>query len=211
MKKKRKVKPIQKTKIVVPIAIIIVATIVGATYYFTSIQSSIEITSGNEEVAVIDTNYGRIVFKFYSNEAPKTVLNFKKLASSGFFDNTLFHRVIPHFIIQGGDPNTKTRDRSQYGLGSPGYTIPAEFNFHKHVRGAVSMARGQDPDSAGSQFFIVVEDAPHLDGQYTVFGQVIEGMNVVDKIVNLPRDERDIPLQDVVVEKVYITTMPVTD
>ena len=146
-----------------------------------------------EEVAVIETNFGRIIFRFLPIRAPKTVENFKKLANEKFFDGTKFHRVIPHFMIQGGDPNSKGSDRSTYGMGGPGYSIKAEFNDTHHGRGIVSMARSSDPDSAGSQFFIMVADAPFLDHQYSSFGVVVQGMDVVDKIVNLPRDANDDP------------------
>ena len=157
-----------------------------------------------EDVAVLKTSMGTIVFKFYEKDAPKHVANFKKLANSGFYDGTTFHRVIPGFMIQGGDPNSKDADRSNDGLGGSGTNVPAEFNANKHLRGTVSMARAQDPNSASSQFFICVKPTPFLDGQYSVFGQVLEGMDVVDKIVAVPRDARDNPLDKVVMEKVTI-------
>jgi len=157
-----------------------------------------------EDVAVLKTSMGTIVFKFYEKDAPKHVANFKKLASSGFYDGTTFHRVIPGFMIQGGDPNSKDADRSNDGLGGSGTNVAAEFNANKHLRGTVSMARAQDPNSASSQFFICVKPTPFLDGQYSVFGQVLEGMDVVDKIVAVPRDARDNPLDKVVMEKVTI-------
>lgn len=147
-----------------------------------------------QDVAVLDTNLGTIVIAFYPDKAPGHVKNFETLAKKGFYDGTKFHRVIPGFMIQGGDPNTKTDNRSSYGQGGPGYTINQEFNDISHKRGIVSMARTSDPNSAGSQFFIVVKDSPFLDKQYTVFGHVIEGMDVADKIVNLPRDPGDDPL-----------------
>ncbi len=153
---------------------------------------------------VIDTNFGKIVIEFFPEDAPKTVENFVKLAKSSFYDGMLFHRVIPGFMIQGGDPNTKSNNRRAWGTGGPGYTIKAEFNSRSHERGIVSMARAQDPDSAGSQFFIVVKDSKFLDKQYTVFGKVVEGMDVADKIVNLKRDGNDAPLQDAKMNKVYI-------
>jgi peptidyl-prolyl cis-trans isomerase B (cyclophilin B) len=132
--------------------------------------------------------------RFFPDKAPKHVENFIKLAKSGFYDKTIFHRVIPGFMIQGGDPNTKDeKDKSRYGTGDPGYKVKAEFNDRPHVRGKVSMARAQDPDSAGSQFFIVVKDSPSLNGKYTVFGEVVKGMEVADKIVAQPRDSRDNP------------------
>ena len=127
--------------------------------------------------------------------APETVRSFEKLARDGFYDGTLFHRVIPGFMIQGGDPNTKTDNKGSWGTGGPGYAIKAEFNSRSHRRGIVSMARAQDPDSAGSQFFIVTSDSPFLDRQYTVFGQVTDGMDVADKIVSLQRDGNDCPLE----------------
>src|SRR5262247_3038101 len=146
--------------------------------------------------AIIKTKFGDIHIKFYPEAAPKHVQNFIKLAKSGFYDGTIFHRVIPGFMIQGGDPNTKDeKDKSRYGMGGPGYTVKAEFNDRPHVRGTVSMARSPDPDSAGSQFFIVVKDSPSLDGKYTVFGEVVKGMEVADKIVSQPRDARDNPLE----------------
>ena len=146
--------------------------------------------------AIINTNLGNIQFELLSDVAPETVRNFIKLAESGFYDGTLFHRVIPKFMIQGGDPNTKESDKSTWGTGGPGYNIKAEFNSRSHLRGIVSMARSSDPDSAGSQFFIVTGDSTFLDREYTVFGQVVDGMEVADKIVNLPRDGNDCPLQE---------------
>ena len=146
--------------------------------------------------AVVNTNLGNIQFELLSDIAPETVRNFIKLTKSGFYDGTLFHRVIPKFMIQGGDPNTKESDKSTWGTGGPGYNIKAEFNSRSHLRGIVSMARSTDPDSAGSQFFIVTSDSTFLDKQYTVFGEVTEGMEVADKIVNLPRDGNDCPKQE---------------
>jgi len=145
----------------------------------------------------IETNFGKISFKLLSELAPETVRNFEKLSRDGFYDGTLFHRVIPGFMIQGGDPNTKTDNKSSWGMGGPGYNIKAEFNSRSHLRGIVSMARSQDPDSAGSQFFIVTSDSTFLDRQYTVFGEVTEGMDVADKIVNLERDGNDCPLEKI--------------
>jgi len=145
--------------------------------------------------ANIETSFGKISFKLIPESAPETVRNFEKLAREGFYDGTLFHRVIPGFMIQGGDPNTKTDNKGSWGMGGPGYNIKAEFGSRSHLRGIVSMARSQDPDSAGSQFFIVTADSTFLDRQYTVFGEVTEGMDVVDKIVNLKRDDNDCPLE----------------
>ena len=146
--------------------------------------------------AIIETNLGTIVFKLLPDLAPETVRNFEKLARDGFYNGTLFHRVIPGFMIQGGDPNTKTGNKSTWGTGGPGHTIKAEFSSRSHHRGIVSMARAQDPNSAGSQFFIVTTDSTFLDRQYTVFGEVIEGMDVADKIVSLQRDRNDCPLEE---------------
>ena len=145
----------------------------------------------------IKTNFGNIAFKLLPELASETVRNFEKLAKDGFYDGTLFHRVIPGFMIQGGDPNTKTDNKGSWGMGGPGYNIKAEFNSRSHLRGIVSMARSQDSDSAGSQFFIVTTDSAFLDRQYTVFGEVTEGMDVADKIVNLQRDGNDCPLEKV--------------
>ena len=145
--------------------------------------------------ANIETNFGKISFKLLPELAPETVRNFEKLARDGFYDETLFHRVIPGFMIQGGDPNTKTDNKGSWGMGGPGYNIKAEFSSRSHLRGIVSMARYQDPNSAGSQFFIVTADSAFLDRQYTVFSEVTEGMDVADKIVNLERDGNDCPLE----------------
>ena len=144
----------------------------------------------------IETNYGKILFKLLPDLAPETVRNFEKLAKSGFYNGTLFHRVIPGFMIQGGDPNTKNSDKSSWGTGGPGYMVKAEFNSRSHLRGVISMARSTDPNSAGSQFFIVTADSTFLNGQYTAFGEVTEGMDVADKIVNLQRDNNDCPLEE---------------
>ena len=146
-----------------------------------------------QEIAVIETKFGKIEIQFFEDKAPGHVKNFKDLAKKGFYDGTIFHRVIPGFMIQGGDPNTKSDDRSNHGMGGPGYSIKAEFNDTLHKRGILSMARSQDPNSAGSQFFIVVKDSAFLDGQYTAFGKVLSGMTVADQIVNAPRDRRDNP------------------
>ena len=148
------------------------------------------------EEITIKTNFGNIKFSLLPELAPETVRSFSKLVESEFYNGTLFHRVIPGFMIQGGDPNTKNPDKSVWGQGGPGYNLKAEFNSRSHLRGIVSMARAADPDSAGSQFFIVTSDSTFLDKQYTVFGEVIEGMDVADKIVNLPRDGNDCPEQE---------------
>jgi len=155
---------------------------------------------------VIKTNFGSIKFGLLSELAPETVRNFVTLAKNGIYDGTLFHRVIPGFMIQGGDPNTKDPNKkSQWGMGGPGHSIKAEFSSRSHLEGIVSMARANDPDSAGSQFFIVTSDSTFLDRQYTVFGEVIDGMEVADKIVNLPRDGNDCPEQEVKILEVTIS------
>jgi len=156
------------------------------------------------ETGIIETTMGNIEIEFFEDKAPGHVKNFKDLAQKGFYNGTTFHRVIPGFMIQGGDPNTKSEDRSNHGMGSPGYTIKAEFNDTPHDRGILSMARAQDPDSAGSQFFIVVKDSHFLDGQYTVFGKVKSGLDVADKIVNAARDSRDNPKERIEMKSVTI-------
>jgi peptidyl-prolyl cis-trans isomerase B (cyclophilin B) len=145
--------------------------------------------------AIIETKFGEIELEFLGDKAPGHVKNFLDLARKGFYDGTTFHRVIPGFMIQGGDPNTKDAKapRSQHGTGGPGYNVKAEFNDTPHKRGVLSMARANDPDSAGCQFFICVKDSGFLDRQYTAFGRVVKGMEVADKIVNAPRDGRDNP------------------
>ena len=158
-----------------------------------------------KEIAVIETNLGKIEVEFFEDKAPGHVKNFKDLAKKGFYDGVTFHRVIPGFMIQGGDPNTKKNDRSNHGMGGPGYSIKAEFNDTLHKRGVLSMARSQDPNSGGSQFFIVVEDSNFLDGKYTAFGRVLSGMSVADTIVNVPRDPKDNPNKRVEM-KVKITS-----
>ncbi len=141
--------------------------------------SDVKVTG--KEVAVITTPKGVIKFEFYSDDAPNHVASFIELARVGFYDGTTFHRVEPGFVIQGGDPNTKTGNGAA-GTGGPGYNLKAEFNSRPHLDGTVSMARSQNPDSAGSQFYICLGAQPFLDGQYTVFGQVLEGMDVVKAI-----------------------------
>ena len=160
-----------------------------------------------KEIAVISTKFGDISLEFFDELAPKHVESFKLHAQNDYYNGTIFHRVIPGFMIQGGDPLTRSKDRSRHGTGGNAakyfgvgresepntWDLPAEFSSRTHSRGILSMARSQDPDSGGSQFFICVADAPFLNGQYTVFGRVIKGMDVVDQIVNAPRDQRDNP------------------
>jgi cyclophilin family peptidyl-prolyl cis-trans isomerase len=131
---------------------------------------------------------GDITVELFPDKAPKTVHNFDSLVAIKFFDGTAFHRVIDNFMIQGGDPNSKSKPKNTWGMGDPSQTkVPAEFNDTKHIRGVISMARSNDPNSASSQFFIMHGDAPHLDGQYTAFGKVIDGIGVVDDVVAQPK------------------------
>lgn len=159
----------------------------------------------NPIVTIQMKNGGVIKAELYPEIAPNTVNNFISLIDKGFYDGVIFHRVIPGFMIQGGDPDGN-------GMGGPGYSIKGEFsrngfkNELKHKRGVLSMARTMDPNSAGSQFFIMVQDAPHLDDQYASFGKVIEGMETADEIVNAKRDWDDKPYEDQVMEKVTVET-----
>ena len=145
------------------------------------------------DIAVIETNLGTIKFELLGDKAPKHVANFEKLAEAGFYDGTKFHRVIPGFMIQGGDPNSRGTDRGTMGQGGPSWTVKDEFNDTKFERGIVGMAKTAAPDSAGSQFYIMVAPAPFLNNKYTAFGKVTDGMDVADKIVALPRDSNDNP------------------
>jgi peptidyl-prolyl cis-trans isomerase B (cyclophilin B) len=163
----------------------------------------------NPIVTIEMENGGIIKAELYPKVAPNTVRNFISLINKGFYDGLIFHRVIPGFVIQGGDPNGT-------GTGGPGYSIKGEFSSNgfkndlKHSRGVLSMARSAMPDSAGSQFFIMVADSPHLDGQYAAFGKVIEGMAVVDEIVNVETNANDKPLKDQKMKKVTVETFGVT-
>jgi peptidyl-prolyl cis-trans isomerase B (cyclophilin B) len=178
--------------------------------------SEAAISEGPHDVAVFDIrDLGVIRIELLAEVAPKTVANFEKLASEGFYDGTQFHRVIPGFMVQGGDPNTKLEDPRQYGRGGPGYTIEDEHSALPHTRGMVSMANTGAPDSGGSQFFILHGDAGHLDGRHSIFGRVVEGMDVVDAVVALPRDDagrfgpRNRPYpKGAVVESVVIEVAP---
>jgi peptidyl-prolyl cis-trans isomerase B (cyclophilin B) len=143
--------------------------------------------NSSNEVAVIKTSEGEMVVQFWTDAAPNTIENFKKLARQGFYDGTIFHRIVKDFMIQGGDPNSKDPAKeNSYGQGGPDYKIKAEFNDHPHDRGVISMARGPDPDSAGSQFFLCLAPVHRLDHQYTTFGKLIKGDDVLDKIGNTP-------------------------
>jgi peptidyl-prolyl cis-trans isomerase B (cyclophilin B) len=149
--------------------------------------------------ATVTTKLGKFVVKFFPDLAPLHVKNFITLAEAGFYNGTPFHRIIPGFMIQGGDPNGT-------GMGGPGYTIEAEFTTKKkHTAGILSMARSGNPNSAGSQFFVMVANAPHLDGQYSIFGEVVEGMDVINKIVASPRDRNDRPFERIDMTEVKVT------
>ena len=156
-----------------------------------------EPTTGEEAPHVLlKTKFGEMEMVLFPDLAPKHVESFLKLVKSGYYNGTIFHRILPGFMIQGGDPLTKDpANKNKYGTGGPGYTLPAEFSKVMHEKGVLSAARTQDPNSAGSQFFIMVAKAPHLDGQYTVFGEVVKGVEVAETIVNQPRDLRDNPVE----------------
>jgi peptidyl-prolyl cis-trans isomerase B (cyclophilin B) len=166
--------------------------------------------NSSNEVAVIKTSEGEMVVQFWTDAAPNTIDNFKKLAHQGFYDSTIFHRIIRDFMIQGGDPNSKDPAKeNSYGQGGPGYKIKAEFNDHSHNRGVISMARAADPNSAGSQFFICLAPIRRLDHQYTTFGKLIKGDEVLEKIGNTPvernaQGETSKPTKRVVLESVKI-------
>ena len=162
----------------------------------------------DDKLVILHTNLGQIVIEFFPNDAPNHVANIIKLTENGFYDNTIFHRIIPGFMIQGGDPNTKDTNTSNWGTGGPGYSVNSEFNTIMHNRGIVSMARSTDPNSAGSQFFIVHKDSNFLDQQYTVFGRIAtqESFETLDKIASVTTGDKDIPLNT---EQVKITKMEV--
>jgi peptidyl-prolyl cis-trans isomerase B (cyclophilin B) len=167
-------------------------------------------TNSSNEVAVIKTSEGDMVIQFWTDAAPNTVENFKKLTRQGFYDGTTFHRIVKGFMIQGGDPNSKDPAKeNSYGQGGPGYNVKAEFNDHSHDLGVISMARSQDPDSAGSQFFICLGPVHRLDHQYTTFGKLIKGQDVLEKIgeIEVARNsmgEPSKPTKRVVIESIKI-------
>lgn len=157
---------------------------------------------------ILETGYGTIEIKLFDDDAPVHSENFRKLVVQDFYDSLQFHRIVPGFVIQGGDPNTRTPNKLSYGEGGPGYTLPAEIG-KPHLRGSVGMAREGDEvnpqrRSSGSQFYICIQNLPRLDGKYTVFGEVVKGMDVVEKISQLPRDERDVPSKPVYILKAYL-------
>lgn len=166
--------------------------------------------NSSSEVAVIKTSEGDMVVQFWTDAAPNTIENFKKLARQGFYDGTIFHRIVKEFMIQGGDPNSKDPAKEDsYGEGGPDHNIKAEFNDHPHERGVISMARGPDPDSAGSQFFICLAPVHRLDHQYTTFGKLSKGDDVLEKIGDTPvtknsRGEQSKPTKRVVIQSVKI-------
>ena len=166
--------------------------------------------NSSNEVAVIKTSEGDMVVQFWTDAAPKTIENFKKLARQGFYNGTIFHRIVKGFMIQGGDPNSKDPAKeNSYGQGDPGYKIKAEFNDHPHDRGVLSMARSSDPDSAGSQFFICLGPVHRLDHQYTTFGKLIKGDDVLEKIGNTAvernaQGEPSKPTKRIVINKIDI-------
>ena len=188
------------------------AILLLASAAFAAEEKKEEKTSVNtsNEVAVIKTSEGDMVVEFWNDAAPNTIDNFKKLARSGFYNGTIFHRIVKGFMIQGGDPNSKDPAKeSSYGIGDPGYKVKAEFNDHSHARGVISMARGPDPDSAGSQFFICLAPQPRLNHQYTTFGKLIKGDDVLGKIGDTPvtrnsSGETSKPTKRVTIEKIDI-------
>jgi peptidyl-prolyl cis-trans isomerase B (cyclophilin B) len=161
---------------------------------------ALEARAGTEEVAVVNTPQGEFVWRFLPQDAPEHVAYVKHLIATGFYDGTTLHRVIPHFVVQGGDPNSKNDDRSDDGEGEADRRLKAEFSRRLHYRpGTVGMARDADPDSGSCQFFVALENLPRLDGRYTIFAEVIEGLDVVERIASLPRDLNDNPLSRVVI------------
>ncbi len=170
-----------------------------------------------EMVAEVQTGYGKISIVLFSDDAPRHVTRFKELSISGFYDGTLVHRIVPGFIVQAGDPLTRDPNvpRSRYGSGGSGTKLKAEFNSRKHLRGTVAMARSADPmsrdslfyDTADSQFYICLDVKPHLDGKYTVIGEVIEGMDIVEKISRAERDALNVPIEPIEIQQVSIISL----
>jgi len=189
---------------------ILVAMFFGSALVATGQTSESSPMNSSNEVAVIKTSEGEMVVQFWTDVAPNTIQNFKKLARAGFYNGTIFHRIVKRFMIQGGDPNSKDPAKENvYGHGGPGYEIKAEFNNHSHERGVISMARGPDPDSAGSQFFICLAPVRRLDGQYTTFGKLVKGDDVLERIGDTPvtrnsTGEVSKPTKRVVIDKIDI-------
>jgi peptidyl-prolyl cis-trans isomerase B (cyclophilin B) len=193
------------------LSIFAVAMLVGSAAFAADEKKAENPTmNASNEVAVIRTSEGDMVVRFWNDAAPNTIENFKKLARSGFYDGTIFHRVVKGFMIQGGDPNSKDPAKeNKYGEGGPGYKIKAEFNNHSHERGVISMAREPNPDSAGSQFFICLAPVTRLDHQYTTFGKLSKGNDVLDKIGETPvtrnsAGEMSKPTKRIVIESIKI-------
>jgi peptidyl-prolyl cis-trans isomerase B (cyclophilin B) len=184
--------------------------IIASTVFATEEQKKSTPMNSTNEVAVIKTSEGDMVVQFWTDAAPNTVENFKKLARQGFYDGTIFHRIVKGFMIQGGDPNSKDPAKeNSYGQGGPGYNLKAEFNDHGHERGVISMARGPDPDSAGSQFFICLAPVHRLDHQYTTFGKLIKGDDVLEKIGGTPVTRNSVgevsqPTKRIVIESIKV-------
>jgi len=191
--------------------LIVLAAVLSSTMFAAEEKKEEKTTvNASNEVAVIKTSEGEMVVQFWTDAAPNTIDNFKKLARQGFYDGTIFHRIVKEFMIQGGDPDSKDPAKEEsYGQGGPGYKVKAEFNNHSHQRGVISMARGPDPDSAGSQFFICLAPVPRLDHQYTTFGKLLKGDDVLQKIGDTPvtrnsSGEMSKPTKRVVIESVKI-------
>jgi peptidyl-prolyl cis-trans isomerase B (cyclophilin B) len=188
-----------------PLLAVLALGVVSALGADPNTESKKTVSNNNDEVAVVKTSEGTMVLEFWPDVAPKTVENFKTLAKKGFYDGTAFHRVIKGFMIQGGDPLTKDESaQSRWGTGDPGYKVKAEFNDRSHTRGVLSMARSSDPDSAGSQFFICDGNPTFLDHQYTAFGKLIKGDDVLTKIATTPVGANDRPVKRINVESVKI-------
>src|SRR5256714_14887013 len=189
---------------------VLLAVLLSAVVFAAEEKKEASPMSTSNEVAVIKTNEGEMIVQFWTDAAPNTIENFKKLARQGFYDGTIFHRIVKGFMIQGGDPNSKDPAKeNSYGQGGPGYNLKAEFNDHSHDHGVISMARGPDPDSAGSQFFICLAPVHRLDHQYTTFGKMIKGEKVLEKIGDIPvtknsMGEASKPTKRVVIESIKI-------
>ena len=191
---------------------LIVSVVILSSAVFAADEKKAEksLMNSSNEVAVIKTSEGQMVVQFWTDAAPNTIDNFKKLARQGFFNGTIFHRIVKGFMIQGGDPNSKDPAKeNSYGEGGPGYNIKAEFNDHSHDRGVISMARGPDPDTAGSQFFICLAPVRRLDHQYTTFGKLLKGQDVLEKIGDIPVTKNSMgepskPTKRVVIESIKI-------
>src|SRR2546430_2270622 len=189
---------------------ILLTLLLGAATLTAQENKTDKAVNASNELAVIKTSEGEMVVQFWTDAAPNTIENFKKLARSGFYNGTIFHRIVKGFMIQGGDPNSKDPAKeNKYGEGGPGYKIKAEFNDHSHERGVLSMAREPDPDSAGSQFFICLAPVTRLDHQYTTFGKLIKGDDVLEKIGSTPvtrnsMGENSKPTKRVMINKIDI-------